>query len=160
MVSYVSALLYGVGGLVVAGMALLVAFQERLVYVPALPGLTKSYAITPSRLRLVYEDVWLRSSDGVRLHSWFIKLFPDCRGLILLFLRFILIELWWILLVGFRWCGYVLVFLRLWANFWFWNWRILVLFCGWVVWLVIEMNLFYVSLSEESGVKWREEIDD
>lgn len=93
MVSYVSALLYGVGGLVVAGMALLVAFQERLVYVPVLPGLTKSYAITPSRLRLVYEDVWLRSSDGVRLHSWFIKLFPDCRGLILLFLRFILIEL-------------------------------------------------------------------
>lgn len=64
----------------VAGMALLVAFQERLVYVPVLPGLTKSYAINPSRLRLVYEDVWLRSSDGVRLHSWFIKLFPDCRG--------------------------------------------------------------------------------
>lgn len=80
MVSYVNVLLYGVGGLVVAGMALLVAFQERLVYVPVLPGLTKAYAITPSRLRLVYEDVWLRSSDGVRLHSWFIKLFPDCQG--------------------------------------------------------------------------------
>ncbi|PON54868.1 Alpha/beta hydrolase fold [Parasponia andersonii] len=80
MVSYVSALLYGVGGLVVAGMALLVALQERLVYVPVLPGLTKSYPITPSRLRLPYEDVWLRSSDGVRLHAWFVKLFPDCRG--------------------------------------------------------------------------------
>lgn len=80
MVSYVSALLYGVGGIVVAGMALLVAFQEKLVYVPVLPGLTKSYQITPARLRLMYEDVWLRSSDGVRLHSWFIKFFPDCRG--------------------------------------------------------------------------------
>ncbi|GAV72968.1 Abhydrolase_5 domain-containing protein [Cephalotus follicularis] len=79
MVSYVNALLYGVGGLVVAGMALLVAFQERIVYVPVLPGLTKSYPITPARLRLIYEDVWLRSSDGVRLHAWFIKLFPDCR---------------------------------------------------------------------------------
>ncbi|KAL7254471.1 hypothetical protein ACSBR1_008786 [Camellia fascicularis] len=44
-----------------------------------LPGLTKSYPVTPSRLRLTYEDVWLRSSDGVRLHAWFIKLFPDCR---------------------------------------------------------------------------------
>ncbi|KAG6588062.1 Alpha/beta hydrolase domain-containing protein WAV2, partial [Cucurbita argyrosperma subsp. sororia] len=87
MVSYVSALLYGVGGLMVAGMALLVAFQERLVYVPVLPGLTKSYAINPSRLRLVYEDVWLRSSDGVRLHSWFIKLFPDCRGPTILFFQ-------------------------------------------------------------------------
>ncbi|XAR67122.1 hypothetical protein NMG60_11013563 [Bertholletia excelsa] len=87
MVSYVSVLLYGVGGIVVAGMALLVAFQERLVYVPVVPGLTKSYPITPARLRLVYEDVWLRSSDGVRLHAWFIKLLPDCRGPTILFFQ-------------------------------------------------------------------------
>lgn len=87
MVSYVSLLLYGVGGIVVAGMALLVAFQEKLVYVPVLPGLTKSYPITPARLRLIYEDVWLRSSDGVKLHAWFIKLFPDCRGPTILFFQ-------------------------------------------------------------------------
>ncbi|KAL3625334.1 Alpha/beta hydrolase domain-containing protein wav2 [Castilleja foliolosa] len=87
MVSYVHALLYGVGGIVVAGVALLVAFQEKLVYVPVLPGLAKSYPITPARLRLVYEDVWLTSSDGVRLHSWFIKLFPDCRGPTILFFQ-------------------------------------------------------------------------
>ncbi|KAL6585743.1 Alpha/beta hydrolase domain-containing protein wav2 [Orobanche minor] len=79
MVSYVSALLYGFGGIVVAGMALLVAFQDKLVYVPVVPGLTKSYPITPARLGLVYEDVWLTSFDGVRLHSWFIKFLPDCR---------------------------------------------------------------------------------
>ncbi|KAK6126775.1 hypothetical protein DH2020_039483 [Rehmannia glutinosa] len=87
MVSYVSVLLYGVGGIVVAGMALLVAFQEKLVYVPVLPGLTKSYPITPARLRLLYDDVWLTSSDGVRLHAWFIKLFPDCRGPTILFFQ-------------------------------------------------------------------------
>ncbi|KAL5182837.1 Alpha/beta hydrolase domain-containing protein WAV2 [Glycine soja] len=87
MVSYVNILLYGVGGLVVAGMALLVAFQEKLVYVPVLPGLTKSYAINPSRLRLTYEDVWLQSDDGVRLHAWFIKLFPNCRGPTILFFQ-------------------------------------------------------------------------
>ncbi|CAN1147976.1 Alpha/beta hydrolase domain-containing protein WAV2 [Linum perenne] len=87
MVSYVNVLLYGVGGIVFAGMALLVAFQERLVYVPVVPGLTKSYPITPARLRLTYEDVWLRSSDGVRLHAWFIKLFPDCRGPTILFFQ-------------------------------------------------------------------------
>ncbi|KAE8682926.1 Alpha/beta-Hydrolases superfamily protein isoform 4 [Hibiscus syriacus] len=81
MVSYMSLILYGIGGILVAGLALLVAFQEKLVYIPVLPGLTKSYPITPARLRLIYEDVWLRSSDGVRLHSWFIKLFPDCRAL-------------------------------------------------------------------------------
>ncbi|CAI0387808.1 unnamed protein product [Linum tenue] len=81
MVAYLNILLYGVGGIVFTGMALLVAFQERLVYVPVVPGLTKSYPITPARLRLTYEDVWLRSSDGVRLHAWFIKLFPDCRDI-------------------------------------------------------------------------------
>ncbi|KAL6000718.1 hypothetical protein ACLOJK_006444 [Asimina triloba] len=83
MVSYLNAALYGLyglGGIVVAGVALLVAFQEKLVYVPVLPGLTKSYPITPARLRLKYEDIWLRSSDGVRLHAWFIKLFPECPG--------------------------------------------------------------------------------
>lgn len=72
-----------------AGMALLVAFQEKLVYVPVLPGLTKSYALTPARLRLKYEDVWLRSSDGVRLHAWFIKLFPECKGVIFIYLMII-----------------------------------------------------------------------
>lgn len=87
MVSYLNALLYGLGGMGVAGLALLVAFQERLVYVPVLPGLTKSYPITPARLRLLYEDVWLRSSDGVRLHSWFIKLSPHCRGPTILFFQ-------------------------------------------------------------------------
>lgn len=85
--SYVSAILYGVGGIAVAAMALLVAFQEKLVYVPVLPGLTKSYPITPARLRLKYEDVWLRSPDGVRLHAWFIKLFPECRGPTILFFQ-------------------------------------------------------------------------
>ncbi|GAB2219535.1 hypothetical protein Droror1_Dr00007172 [Drosera rotundifolia] len=87
MVSYLSALLYGFGGIAVAGMALLVAFQERLVYVPVLPGLTKSYQITPARLRLLYEDVWLTSSDGVRLHAWFIKFLPNCRGPTILFFQ-------------------------------------------------------------------------
>ncbi|KNA22043.1 hypothetical protein SOVF_037720 [Spinacia oleracea] len=87
MVLYMNALLYGVGGIVVAGMALLVAFQERLVYVPVLPGLTKSYPITPARLRLLYEDVWLRSEDGVKLHAWFIQRIPDCRGPTILFFQ-------------------------------------------------------------------------
>lgn len=80
MVSFLKALLYGAGGVVVVGMATLVAFQEKLVYVPALPGLPRPYAITPARLHLDYEDVWLRSSDGVRLHSWFVKHDPPVRG--------------------------------------------------------------------------------
>ncbi|CAA7059023.1 unnamed protein product [Microthlaspi erraticum] len=87
MVTYIGAMFYGVGGIVVAGVALLVAFQEKLVYVPVLPGLSKAYPITPERLNLNYEDVWLRSSDGVRLHAWFIKMFPECRGPTILFFQ-------------------------------------------------------------------------
>ncbi|KAK1302299.1 hypothetical protein QJS10_CPB12g01740 [Acorus calamus] len=87
MVSYLNVLVYGVGGMVVAGMALLVALQEKLVYVPVLPGLPKSYPFTPDRVGLLYEDVWLTSSDGVRLHSWLIKPFPSFRGLTILFFQ-------------------------------------------------------------------------
>ncbi|XP_076908839.1 alpha/beta hydrolase domain-containing protein WAV2-like isoform X2 [Bidens hawaiensis] len=85
--SYMSLVIYGVGGIVVAGMALLVAFQEKLVYVPVLPGLTKSYPITPARLRLMFEDVWLTSSDGVRLHSWLIRFSTQCTGPTILFFQ-------------------------------------------------------------------------
>lgn len=68
--------MYGAGGIAAAGLTLLVAFQEKMVYVPVIPGVPRSYAVTPSRFGLEYEDVWLRSSDGVRLHSWFIKHSP------------------------------------------------------------------------------------
>ncbi|URE33317.1 Prolyl oligopeptidase family [Musa troglodytarum] len=76
MVSFLKAVVYGAGGLVVVGMVALVTFQERLVYVPVLPGLARAYPITPARLRLDYEDVFLRAADGVRLHAWFVKHSP------------------------------------------------------------------------------------
>ncbi|KAL6656937.1 hypothetical protein ACP70R_004717 [Stipagrostis hirtigluma subsp. patula] len=79
MAGWLKALAYGAGGVAVVGLAALVALQERLVYVPVLPGLARAYAITPARLRLAYEDVWLRAADGVRLHSWFIRHSPTCR---------------------------------------------------------------------------------
>lgn len=79
--------IYGIGGVLCTCIALLVAFQEKLVYVPVVPGMTKGYPITPARLRLTYEDVWLTSADGIRLHAWFIKLLPECRGPTILFLQ-------------------------------------------------------------------------
>lgn len=90
MASFLNTFLYGVyglGGVLCTCIALLVAFQEKLVYVPVVPGMTKGYPITPARLRLTYEDVWLTSADGVRLHAWFIKLLPECRGPTILFLQ-------------------------------------------------------------------------
>lgn len=73
MVNWLSGLLYGATGLVCTCMVLLVTFQEKLVYVPVIPGMSKGYPITPARLDLEYEDVELHAADGVRLHSWFIK---------------------------------------------------------------------------------------
>ncbi|KAH9305140.1 hypothetical protein KI387_009544 [Taxus chinensis] len=87
MVNYLNALLYGVGGIVCTCMVLLVTFQEKLVYVPVIPGMTKGYPITPARLRLTYEDVWLTSADGIRLHAWFIKHIPECTGPTMLFFQ-------------------------------------------------------------------------
>ncbi|XP_074557737.1 alpha/beta hydrolase domain-containing protein WAV2-like [Curcuma longa] len=87
MVSFLKALVYGAGGVVVVGMAALVALQERLVYVPVLPGLARAYPITPARLRLDYEDVFLHASDGVRLHAWFVKQSPWKPGPTILFFQ-------------------------------------------------------------------------
>lgn len=80
MVGWMKALVYGVGGVAVVGLAALVALQERLVYVPVLPGLARAYSITPTRLGLIYDDVWLRAADDVRLHSWFMYQSPAYRG--------------------------------------------------------------------------------
>jgi fermentation-respiration switch protein FrsA (DUF1100 family) len=87
MVNWLNGLLYGVGGIAGTCIVLLVTLQEKLVYVPVIPGMSKGYPITPSRLRLKYEDVWLVTKDGVRLHSWFIKAQPSVRGPTVLFFQ-------------------------------------------------------------------------
>ncbi|OAE33656.1 hypothetical protein AXG93_4689s1430 [Marchantia polymorpha subsp. ruderalis] len=81
MVNWLNGLLYGAGGILATCMVLLVTMQEKLVYVPVIPGMSKGYQITPARLRLKYEDIWLTAEDGVRLHSWFIKLQPAVQDL-------------------------------------------------------------------------------
>eukprot|EP00245_Coleochaete_scutata_P014330 TRINITY_DN6065_c0_g3_i4.p1 TRINITY_DN6065_c0_g3~~TRINITY_DN6065_c0_g3_i4.p1 ORF type:complete len:319 (+),score=59.42 TRINITY_DN6065_c0_g3_i4:209-1165(+) len=83
-------IMYGISGVgCIAGLAvvLLVTFQEKLVYVPIIPGQDKGYPTTPNRFKLRYEDVWLRSVDGVRLHSWFIKYDSDTEGPTILFFQ-------------------------------------------------------------------------
>ncbi|XP_057822078.2 alpha/beta hydrolase domain-containing protein WAV2 isoform X3 [Cryptomeria japonica] len=80
MGNWIKPIVYGVGGILGTCAALLVTFQEKLVYVPVLPGTTKGYSITPASLHLNYEDVWLTSADGVRLHAWFLRRLPHCAG--------------------------------------------------------------------------------
>lgn len=58
-----------------AGLALsLYAFQSRLVYVPS-----RGSGPTPASLGIAYEDVWLATEDGVRVHGWFVPGAPGGR---------------------------------------------------------------------------------
>ncbi|KAL2653958.1 hypothetical protein R1flu_022086 [Riccia fluitans] len=87
MVNWLNGLLYGIGGIAATCMLLLVTLQEKLVYVPVIPGMSKGYPITPARLRLTYEDIWLTAEDGVKLHSWLIKYQPAVSGPTILFFQ-------------------------------------------------------------------------
>ena len=40
------------------------------IYVPRLPGIPNEFPYLPDEWRLGYEDVWLTTADGVRLHAW------------------------------------------------------------------------------------------
>jgi fermentation-respiration switch protein FrsA (DUF1100 family) len=59
--------------------ALMFFFQNRLVYFPL-----GRLALTPAARGLAYEDVWLETSDGVKLFGWFIPAEP-ARGVLLFF---------------------------------------------------------------------------
>lgn len=54
--------------------------QQRLVYFP-----TRALDATPAGLGLAYEDRWLETTDGVRLHAWWIPAPGD--GPVVLFLH-------------------------------------------------------------------------
>ncbi|CAI7752627.1 unnamed protein product [Closterium sp. NIES-54] len=79
--------LWGVGFLAVSALVALITFQEKLLYVPVVPGATREYPFTPDRLRMHFEDVWLTAKDGVKLHAWLLKYTPSTRGPTVLFLQ-------------------------------------------------------------------------
>lgn len=53
------------------GLSLLYLLQEKLIYVPRVPGVTNDLVYTPDKFGFKYEDVWLKAEDGIKLHSWF-----------------------------------------------------------------------------------------
>lgn len=63
------------GGLCLA----LFLFQSRLVFIPS-----RAVAASPQRIGLEYEDVWLQSAGGARIHGWYIP-HPRARGTLLFF---------------------------------------------------------------------------
>ncbi|KAL4859586.1 Alpha/beta hydrolase domain-containing protein WAV2 [Chlorella vulgaris] len=59
-----------VAGLAGIALALVYFLQEKILYVPRLPGVSNEYPHLPDAFQLRYEDVWLTTSDGLRLHAW------------------------------------------------------------------------------------------
>lgn len=67
------ALAMAFGGLAVGGMAVLLAFQRKLLYVPVLPGVPKGYCARPEDYDLLADDANLVAEDGTGLHAWFLR---------------------------------------------------------------------------------------
>lgn len=57
-------------------------FQHRLLYLPTTPG--REWAATPANIGLAYEELRIRTDDGVELSAWLVPAEPD-RGLLLFF---------------------------------------------------------------------------
>lgn len=64
-------------GLVVAAVYLM---QGRMLYLPGVPG--RTLTMTPADAGMDYEDVSIETSDGIRLHGWYI---PGRSSRVLLF---------------------------------------------------------------------------
>lgn len=56
--------------------------QPRLLYLPRLAGMPAGE--TPRAIGLAYEEVWIDTADGVRLHAWYVPADP-ARGTLLFF---------------------------------------------------------------------------
>ena len=63
---------------------MLYLLQDRMVFLPHMPG--RELDTTPMSLGLEYEDAWIDTEDGERLHGWFIPANEDrARGTLLFF---------------------------------------------------------------------------
>jgi len=61
---------------------MLFLLQDRLVFLPHMPG--RELEANPSVMGFPYEDAWIDTEDGERLHGWFIPA-KNARGTLLFF---------------------------------------------------------------------------
>lgn len=67
-------------GLCAVGVSALYKYQSALLYYPQMP--TREYIFVPSAdpFRLEYEDVYITTEDGEKLHAWFIRSSENYRS--------------------------------------------------------------------------------
>lgn len=58
------------GGIATFTLGLLYALQEKIIYVPVIPGVPRKYVASPVDYGMDYEDVWIKVKDGTKLHAW------------------------------------------------------------------------------------------
>jgi fermentation-respiration switch protein FrsA (DUF1100 family) len=75
-------LLIGLGLVYVALAVMLYLFQGSMVFLANLPG--RALDASPTDIGLAYEDVQIDTSDGERLHGWFVPA-AEARGALLFF---------------------------------------------------------------------------
>eukprot|EP00892_Ulva_mutabilis_P002384 jgi/Ulvmu1/12146/UM085_0010.1 len=70
MLTWLSRLAKLTGFLSIAGLGALYVFQEKLLYVPKIPGVPDEFAAYPNDFGLQHEELWVDSADGVKLYCW------------------------------------------------------------------------------------------
>jgi abhydrolase domain-containing protein 13 len=65
------------GAVVCLGVVALYIWQDNLLYMPSVgsrdPDDNPPGFRNPAEMQMPYEDVYVRTSDGIRVHSWLIK---------------------------------------------------------------------------------------
>mmetsp|Transcript_27946 Transcript_27946/g.75498 ORF Transcript_27946/g.75498 Transcript_27946/m.75498 type:complete len:304 (+) Transcript_27946:100-1011(+) len=73
-VKWLMRLCYGAGGVAGVAVALLYFFQEKILYVPSIPGMPDTSNITPERYGMASQDVDIVTKDGTKIHAWLLML--------------------------------------------------------------------------------------
>ncbi|GAX75394.1 hypothetical protein CEUSTIGMA_g2838.t1 [Chlamydomonas eustigma] len=60
----------GIAGVIGIGLTAIYIYQEKLLYVPVVPGMPKDAWIPAERYGLASQDAEVESADGVKLHAW------------------------------------------------------------------------------------------
>jgi fermentation-respiration switch protein FrsA (DUF1100 family) len=80
--SYMTSAAAIVGLAVGSLLAALYYFQDNLLYYPSMPPGARTNFDNPARLGLTHEEIFIRTSDGVRIQTWFFPYSPNAATML------------------------------------------------------------------------------